>query len=147
MVEFDGQNSYDSGDPEQGGYSGRNNNNNSNNSGSDNNSGNNGQGGKNNNGMPPKKQSLMFLVIAVLLTLISMSLFMNFFSSDASQEITYDEFIQKLEAGEIGKVEIQSDQLLIIPKSEMSEAQTQSDAFQDLYTPALNMLIPESLSL
>ena len=139
MVEFDGQNSYDSGDPEQGGYSGRNNNNNSNNSGNDNNSGNNGQGGKNNNGMPPKKQSLMFLVIAVLLTLISMSLFMNFFSSDASQEITYDEFIQKLEAGEIGKVEIQSDQLLIIPKSEMSEAQTQSDAFQDLYTPALNM--------
>ena len=139
MVEFDGQNSYDSGDPEQGGYSGRNNNNNSNNSGNDNNSGNNGQGGNNNNGMPPKKQSLMFLVIAVLLTLISMSLFMNFFSSDASQEITYDEFIQKLEAGEIGKVEIQSDQLLIIPKSEMSEAQTQSDAFQDLYTPALNM--------
>jgi len=136
MVEFDGQNSYGSGDPEQGGYSGRNNNNNS---GNDNNSGNNGQGGNNNNGMPPRKQSLMFLVIAVLLTLISMSLFMNFFSSDASQEITYDEFIQKLEAGEIAKVEIQSDQLLIIPKSEATQNQTQTDSFQDLYTPALNM--------
>ena len=136
MVEFDGQNSYDPGNSEQGGYSGRNNNNNS---GNDNNSGNNGQGGKNNNGMPPRKQSLMFLVIAVLLTLISMSLFMNFFSSDASQEITYDEFIQKLEAGEIAKVEIQSDQLLIIPKSEATDAQTQTDSFQDLYTPAFNM--------
>ena len=136
MVEFDGQNSYGSGDPEQGGYSGRNNNNNS---GNDSNSGNNGQGGNNNNGMPPRKQSLMFLVIAVLLTLISMSLFMNFFSSDASQEITYDEFIQKLEAGEIAKVEIQSDQLLIIPKSEATQNQTQTDSFQDLYTPALNM--------
>ena len=136
MVEFDGQNSYGSGNPEQGGYSGRNNNNNS---GNDNNSGNNGQGGNNNNGMPPRKQSLMFLVIAVLLTLISMSLFMNFFSSDASQEITYDEFIQKLEAGEIAKVEIQSDQLLIIPKSEATQNQTQTDSFQDLYTPALNM--------
>ncbi len=136
MVEFDGQNSYGPGNPEQGGYSGRNNNNNS---GNDNNSENNGQGGNNNNGMPPRKQSLMFLVIAVLLTLISMSLFMNFFSSDASQEITYDEFIQKLEAGEIAKVEIQSDQLLIIPKSEATQNQTQTDSFQDLYTPALNM--------
>lgn len=138
MSDFEGNNRYESGDSEQGGYSGRNNNNNNNNNNGDNNSGNNGQGNRNNNGMPPRKQSLMFLVIAVLLTLVSMSLFMNFFSSDASEEITYDEFIDKLQAGEIATVEIKADQLLITPKSEATESTTKSDAYQDLYTPAFN---------
>ena len=145
MSEFEGQNNYDPGNSEQGGYSGRNNNNNNGNGG--NNSGNNGQGGRNNNGMPPRRQSLMFLVIAVLLTLISMSLFMNFFSSDASQEITYDEFIEKLEAGEIAKVEITSDTLNIIPKSEVSDAQKQTDSYQELYTPAVNLFGTETPQL
>ncbi|MCR4749083.1 MAG: ATP-dependent zinc metalloprotease FtsH [Lachnospiraceae bacterium] len=125
---------YDSGNPEQGGYSGRNQNDQNN---SNNGSGN-GQGGNNNSGMPPRKQSLMFLVIAVVLTFISMSLIMNVFSGDASTEITYDEFLQKLDAGEIAKVEIKSDTLNIIPKTDAAKDQSGNSAVQDLYTPAFN---------
>ena len=132
MSNLEGNNRYNSGDPEQGGYSGRNNNSNNNDNNNDN------QGNRNNSNMPPKKQSLLFLVIAVLLTLISMSLFMNLFSGDASQEITYDEFLQKLDAGEIATVEIKADQLNIIPKTDGDNTQTTNDPLQDLYTPAFN---------
>ena len=134
MSDIEGNNRYNSGDSEQGGYSGRNNSNNNNN----NDNGNNNQGNRNNSNMPPKKQSLLFLVIAVLLTLISMSLFMNLFSGDASQEITYDEFLQKLDAGEIATVEIKSDTLNIIPKTDENQDQNKTDPLQDLYTPAFN---------
>ncbi len=127
MDKYEGQNNPNSGSNNGGGYSGQNNNNNNQN---------NGNGNKNNgSGMPPKRQSLMFLVIASILTLISMSVFMNLFSSDASEELTYDEFITKLDAGEIEKVEIQSDRLIIIPKEEAAQP---DDSEKELYSPVLN---------
>ncbi len=130
MDKYEGQGNPNSGS-DKGGYSGQNGNNKQNNgSGNNNNNGN-----KNGSGMPPKKQSLMFLVIASLLTLISMSLFMNLFSSDTSKEISYDEFIQKLDAGEIERVEIGSDTLTIIPKE---ESQTTDSSEQDIYSPVIN---------
>ena len=128
MDKYEGQNGQNSGS-NQGGYSGQNGNN-------QNNGNNKGNGNNNNSGMPPKKQSLMFLVIASLLTLISMSIFMNMFSNDTSRELTYDEFIAKLEAGNIASVEIDSDRLIIVPKSEASGAE--NDPYKDMYSPVIN---------
>lgn len=94
-------------------------NNNGNNSGGGNNKGNNGgnkggDGGKGNrNG-----QILMAFILISLVTLFVMSMVTNRFNQMSTQEISYSEFLEKVEAGEIESVEIGSYQIDITPKSE-----------------------------
>lgn len=131
MKIFNTQGSQGSGSNQGGGYSGQNGN------GNNNNNQNNGGGNNNNSGMPPKRQSIMFLVIASILTLISMSLFMNLFSADTSQEISYDQFIAKLEAGEIESVKIETSTLTIVPKAS-SQTEEEKAAYDELYSPVFS---------
>ena len=98
-----------------------NNNQNPNNQGSNNNS-------NNNNKAPQRKQSLLFLLIASLITLVCMSFFMNSVGKGASREITYDEFVKMLDAGEVKSVEITPDQINILPVKNEAEN-------DELYTP------------
>ena len=56
---------------------------------------NNGNGGNDQKG-PQKRQSFMLLLVAALITLLSMSFLMNSVSNSSSKEITYDEFLQIL---------------------------------------------------
>lgn len=94
-------------------------NNNGNNSGGGNNKGNNGgnkggDGGKGNrNG-----QILMAFILISLVTLFVMSMVTNRFNQMSTQEISYSEFLEKVEAGEVESVEIGSYQIDITPKSE-----------------------------
>lgn len=83
----------------------------------------NGNGG--NNGDSPKRQNLLMLLIASLITLLMMSWVMSKMTGATNVEITYNEFIEKLENGEIESVQITDDQINIIPKK--SAAKTPED--------------------
>lgn len=74
----------------------------------------NGNGG--NNGDGPKRQNLLMLLIASLITLLMMSWVMSKMTGATNVEITYNEFIEKLENGEIESVQITDNQINIIPK-------------------------------
>ena len=81
----------------------------------------NGQGGPGGGGQPPKKQNLMLLLVAALVTLVCMSFFMKMLSGVSNQEITYNECLEKVDAGEVESVEITDEQINIVPKSDAKE--------------------------
>lgn len=74
--------------------------------------GNKNQGG---NGQPPKKQSLLLLLVASLLSLLFMSYIMNLMTGGTNKEISYNEFLTKVNAGEVASVELTSDRINITP--------------------------------
>ncbi|MCR5604808.1 MAG: ATP-dependent zinc metalloprotease FtsH [Lachnospiraceae bacterium] len=82
----------------------------------DNNQGNNGNNG--NNTPPKNKQTLLILVIASLITLLMLSYMRSATGAAGSKKITYDEFIEKVEKGEVEKVVIDSDEIEITPKGQ-----------------------------
>ena len=83
------------------------------------NGGNNGQGGPGNgNGKDPRKQNIVMYVIAALLSLLFVSLFVNMMTGSSNKEITYNEFIQMLEDGEVEAVTISTDRVYIEKKQE-----------------------------
>lgn len=91
--------------------------NNGNRGGNQNNNGNKGPGG---NGENPKKQSILLLLVASLITLFCMSYFMKAMTGNTEREITYNEFIEMVENGEIDSVQIESDRISIKPKKQES---------------------------
>ena len=72
--------------------------------------------GPGSSGEPPKKQSLLFLLLAALITLLFMSYFMKAWGNATTQEISYDKFIDMLEAGQVESVTIGDDKIEIVPK-------------------------------
>lgn len=87
--------------------------------GNNNSNNNNGNGnGSGNNGKDPKKQSIILFLVAALITLLMMSSFMKMMSGETEKEISYNEFIQMLENGEIESVEISTDRVNIRPVEE-----------------------------
>ena len=85
---------------------------------------NNGNGGNDQKG-PQKRQSFMLLLVAALITLLSMSFLMNSVSNSSSKEITYDEFLQMVEDGKVDSVLIKSDKLVITPKQDKAQEKTE----------------------
>ena len=79
------------------------------------------QGPQGPGGQPPRRQNLMMILIAALVTLLCMSFFMRMLSGVSSQEISYNEFLEMVEAGRVERVEIGDSQITIIPKSENAE--------------------------
>ena len=86
---------------------------------------NNGNGGNDQKG-PQKRQSFMLLLVAALITLLSMSFLMNSVSNSSSKEITYDEFLQMVEDGKVDSVLIKSDKLEITPKQDKTQENMES---------------------
>ncbi len=64
------------------------------------------------------RQSLLILLICILFSLISMSLFSGIANSTTSDKITYDEFIEKLNNNEVESVEIGTDTIEVTPKND-----------------------------
>ncbi|MBD5395699.1 MAG: ATP-dependent zinc metalloprotease FtsH [Lachnospiraceae bacterium] len=83
-----------------------------------NDSGNGGNGTGSGDGRDPKKQSVILFLVAALITLLLMSSFMKMMSGETEKEISYNEFIQMLEEGQIESVEIASDRVNIMPQKE-----------------------------
>nr|MCR5357960.1 ATP-dependent metallopeptidase FtsH/Yme1/Tma family protein [Lachnospiraceae bacterium] len=80
----------------------------------DNNRGNNNGGGK----QPRNRQTLLVLAIATLVTLLMISYMHNAINEGTNKKISYDEFIEKVEKGEVEKVVIDSDEIEITPKDQ-----------------------------
>ena len=81
--------------------------------GENNNSNNNGP-----NKEPRNRQTLFVLLIATLVTLLLVSYMKTYVTGASSRKISYDEFIEKVEAGEIEKVVIGSEEIEITPKNQ-----------------------------
>ncbi len=83
---------------------------------------NHGQGpgnGSNNNNRPQKNgQTVMVFLIVTVITLIVMGAFNSFRRGITNQEITYNRFMELLDAGQVESVEIQSGQYVITPSIE-----------------------------
>ncbi len=74
--------------------------------------GGNNQGG---NGQPPKKQNLMLLLVTALISLLIMSYFMRMMTGGTETEISYNQFLTMVEAGEVESVVLASDRININP--------------------------------
>ena len=91
----------------------------------------NNQNQRNNNNNPlggggsnsPRRQNLILLLVAALVTMFCMTYFLRAFSENTNSEVTYSEFIQKVEAGEIEKIVIEEDRINIYPKEQKEEDQ------------------------
>ncbi len=84
--------------------------NNNGNRGGNNGNGNRGGGSGDQN---PRRQSLLILLVAAIVTLLAMSYFMKVMNHATNREIPYNEFIEKLENGEVESVEIGQDKIII----------------------------------
>lgn len=80
----------------------------------DNNQGNNG----NNNRSPQNGSTLFIVLIASLVLILILSYMRSILNSATNQKISYDEFIKKVEAGEIESVEITADTITVTPKKQ-----------------------------
>nr|MCR5406988.1 ATP-dependent metallopeptidase FtsH/Yme1/Tma family protein [Lachnospiraceae bacterium] len=63
-----------------------------------------GNNGGNNNRPPKNRQTLLILVIATLMTLLMVSYMRSSITAGTNKKISYDEFIEKVDNGEIEKV-------------------------------------------
>ena len=111
-------NRYDGGN----GSGGRGNNNNRNQGG--------GPGGPAGGGGQPPRQSFFLLFVAALVTLLVVSYFMRSMSGSTTQEISYNQFIEMMDKGEISRVKIGSDRITIYPKSAAEKQKEQEAAAQ-----------------
>ena len=91
----------------------------------------NNQNQRNNNNNPlgggggnsPRRQNLILLLVAALITMFLMTYFLRAFSENTNSEVSYSDFIAKVEAGEIEKIVIEDDRINIYPKETKAEDQ------------------------
>lgn len=86
-------------------------------------SGNNGGNGNNNNGKDPKKQSIIIMITAAVLSLLCISYFTRAVSGATTVEISYNKFIEMVDAGSVESVKIESNQIEITPASSAQDSQ------------------------
>lgn len=79
-----------------------------------NNSGKNG----NNNRSPQNRSTLFIVLIASLVLILILSYMRGVLTQATNQKISYDEFLKRVESGEIGSVEIEADRITITPKKQ-----------------------------
>jgi cell division protease FtsH len=75
------------------------------------------------NGNSPRRQNIILLLVAALVTMFCMTYFLRAFSENTNSEVSYSEFIQKVENGEIEKIVIEDDRINIYPKETKEEDQ------------------------
>ncbi|MDE6363525.1 MAG: ATP-dependent zinc metalloprotease FtsH [Lachnospiraceae bacterium] len=84
--------------------------------------GGNGNGGNNNNnGKDPKKQSIIIMITAAVLSLLCISYFTRAVTGATTVEISYNKFIEMVDAGKIESVKIESSQIEIKPVASAQE--------------------------
>ena len=86
-------------------------------------SGNGGPGGNRNH------SSLLIFLVVTLVTLVIMSFVNNMVKDSTSQEITYDEFLEMLSAGNVERVKLENDKVTITPKNQPFSSQGVSLTF------------------
>lgn len=75
-----------------------------------------------NRGQGPKiNQTITIVLIALIVTIVGMSFISSMLSNSTSKEISYNEFIEKIEKGEIEEVYLGEDKIIITPKDQPIE--------------------------
>ena len=85
-----------------------------------NNNGNQNGNGGNDGKMPKNTQTIIILIISGLIMVMLISFMSNWMANSTTKEITYNEFLEKLEEGAIASVQIQSDRIVAVPKAQLS---------------------------
>lgn len=80
-----------------------------------------GGNGNNNGGKDPKKQSIIIMITAAVLSLLCISYFTRAVSGATTIEISYNKFIEMVDAGKIESVKIESSQIEITPVAAAQE--------------------------
>ncbi|MBE5947978.1 MAG: ATP-dependent zinc metalloprotease FtsH [Lachnospiraceae bacterium] len=75
---------------------------------------------KGKNKTPRNTQFIIIAIVAGLVMLLAISMFNTWLDNATTKEISYNQFIEKLEAGEIGVVYKQADRLVVKPKNQIS---------------------------
>ena len=78
---------------------------------------------KNNKG---NRQTIFILLVASLVMLLILSYMRTTLAGAANQKISYDEFLEKVDNGEIESVEISRDEITITPKEQPNPYVTQT---------------------
>ena len=105
-------NNYNNNNQYNNGGNGNNNNNNGNNGGS-------GNGGNNNpQNRNKKSQTIIILIIAAIVTIFASSIMSSLLEDATTKEISYDEFVKKVEDGEVEKVVFSEGKIVITPKGD-----------------------------
>lgn len=73
--------------------------------------GSNGQGGGPGGNQNPRKVNLLLLLIAALITLVMTSVFMKTVTGNNTEQLSYSEFMQKVEAGQVKSVKYGADRI------------------------------------
>ncbi|MBO7711860.1 MAG: ATP-dependent zinc metalloprotease FtsH [Lachnospiraceae bacterium] len=84
-----------------------------------------GNGGPGNN----RHSSLLIFLVVTLVTLVIMSFVNNMVKDSTSQEITYDEFLEMLSAGNVERVKLENNKVTITPKNQPFSSQGVSLTF------------------
>ena len=74
------------------------------------------ENGSDKRGGRPPKQNLFFMGLATLFMLLFISYFMQSMRGSTNREITYNRFIELIEAEELEEVSIESDRVVVTPK-------------------------------
>jgi len=81
---------------------------------------NNGNRNGNDGKMPKNTQTVIILIISGLIMVMLISFMSNWMANSTTKEITYSEFLEKLEEGSLASVQIQSDRIVAVPKAQLS---------------------------
>ncbi|MDO4522716.1 MAG: ATP-dependent zinc metalloprotease FtsH [Eubacteriales bacterium] len=102
--------------------------------------------GPNNNKPPKNSQTLVMFLIVTVLTLVVMTVFTRLNNGGTTKEITYNQFLEMLDEGQIAKVEIESGQYVITPKNQDITSFFTQSGKMTYYTGVMNdPLITERL--
>lgn len=72
----------------------------------------------NDNKAPKNKQTILMLLVVTLVTLLAMSFIKNIYNNSIAKQITYNEFLDMIDKGEVESVEIDSNQINIKVKEQ-----------------------------
>ena len=89
-----------------------------------------------------KVKRILVLIVAALIATLLINTVYTSLSNAYLQKITYTEFLEKLDNGEVSSVEFQSDRLVILPRSESEKPESQRRYF---YTGWFENLDPAEL--
>ena len=76
----------------------------------------------NNNGkMSPNGQTILVLVVAAIITLMVITLMRDMITKNSTQELSYTQYVEMVEAGKVEAVLIGNTEITIYPKKEANE--------------------------
>ena len=87
--------------------------------------------GNNNNNKKQNQQMLLVIIVVSIVLFVILSYMRSVLSSATNQKITYNEFIEKVESGEVESVTIGDDEITIVPKGQ-----------ENVYVPMTYYTIP-----